>query len=363
MGLFQKGLRVQSSTFVICPRPTAPGVRPPLRRLRQPRRHQSSTPEAPKEGNATEHGSPVNSNTPAKNPSESSVSSPTPASAPSSASSQTSSTAAAAAGAATTPSAANAVVRSRGLRQIIKDSPAGQFGRWYTEVQARKPYATQFYSSIVIYLCGDLSAQLLFPSEGSAPTKATQDDPQTSAEPTDDDVKDSRGGSYDPWRTVRHLIVGGGSSIPTYNWFMFLHKNFNYSSKLLSILTKVTVQQIVFTPIFNTYFFSVHSLLGGATFEETWERLKKALPVSISNSVKLWPAVTAFSFMYVPAQFRNVFAGVIAVGWQTYLSWLNQKAAGEVRAAELAAAAAEKSTTPGASNAIPGNMVHAAGPA
>lgn len=70
--------------------------------------------------------------------------------------------------------------------------------------------------------------------------------------------------------------------------------------------------------------------------EETYERLKKALPVSITNSVKLWPAVTAFSFMYVPAQFRNVFSGVIAVGWQTYLSWLNQKAAKEVLLAEIA---------------------------
>ena len=116
---------------------------------------------------------------------------------------------------------------------------------------------------------------------------------------------------------------------------MFLHNNFNFTSKFLSILTKVCVQQAVFTPVFNTYFFSVHSLLSGATFEETFERLKKALPVSITNSVKLWPAVTAFSFMYVPPQFRNVFAGCIAVGWQTYLSWLNQKAAREVEVAEM----------------------------
>lgn len=143
---------------------------------------------------------------------------------------------------------------------------------------------------------------------------------------------------------------------------MFLHNNFNYGSKFVSVLTKVVVQQICFTPVFNTYFFSLHSLLAGATFEETWERLKKALPISIKNSVKLWPAVTGFSFMYVPPQFRNVFSGVIAVGWQTYLSWLNQKAAGEVRAAELAAAAEEHQTS-GASHPVSGNMISAAGTA
>lgn len=65
--------------------------------------------------------------------------------------------------------------------------------------------------------------------------------------------------------------------------------------------------------------------------------------MSVTNSVKLWPAVTAFSFMYVPPQFRNVFSGVIAVGWQTYLSWLNQKAAREVEVAEMAAASASAS--------------------
>lgn len=144
---------------------------------------------------------------------------------------------------------------------------------------------------------------------------------------------------------------------------MFLHNNFNYGSKALSILTKVAVQQACFTPVFNTYFFSMHSLLAGATIEETWERVKKALPVSIANSVKLWPAVTAFSFMYVPPQFRNVFAGVIAVGWQTYLSWLNQKAAAEVRAAELAEAAKLKTLGVSQCDKITGNVISAAGTA
>lgn len=141
--------------------------------------------------------------------------------------------------------------------------------------------------------------------------------------------------------------------------FMFLHNNFNYPSKFLSILTKVVVQQMCFTPVFNTYFFSLHSLLAGATLEETWERLKKALPVSVTNSVKLWPAVTAFSFMYVPPQFRNIFQGGIAVCWQTYLSWLNQNAAREVLSAELAAekGSSQKSTmTP-----MTGSLITAAG--
>ncbi|KAE8316757.1 hypothetical protein BDV39DRAFT_165833 [Aspergillus sergii] len=236
-----------------------------------------------------------------------------------------------------TPRTVPASARSRSLRDVIVEGPLGKLGRSYSRIQERRPYATQFWSSIVVYLCGDLSAQLLFPSDN----KSVKDTARENPESEDNDAATS-GGGYDPWRTLRHLTVGAGSSIPSYNWFMFLHHHFNFASKFLSILTKVCVQQAVFTPVFNTYFFSVHSLLSGATLEETWERLKKALPVSITNSAKLWPAVTAFSFMYVPAQFRNIFSGVIAVGWQTYLSWLNQKAAREVEANELAEAAASQ---------------------
>ncbi|GIJ83647.1 hypothetical protein Asppvi_002477 [Aspergillus pseudoviridinutans] len=233
-----------------------------------------------------------------------------------------------------TPSAAStpALSSSRTFFQAIQAGPIGRVAESYARVQQRRPYATQVVSSIVIYLCGDLSAQLLFPSDSPAqtPRAASEENPAGSAE--DGEVKAASSGGYDPLRTMRHLTVGVGSAIPSYNWFMFLHNNFNFQSKFLSILTKVSVQQAVFTPIFNTYFFSVHSLLAGASFEETFERLKVALPVSISNSVKLWPAVTAFSFMYVSPPFRSIFAGVIAVGWQTYLSWLNQKAAREVEA-------------------------------
>lgn len=122
----------------------------------------------------------------------------------------------AAAGAATAPGAANSVVRSRGLREMIKAGPLGRMGRWYSRVQERKPYATQFYSSIIIYLCGDLSAQLMFPSEVPRPVKTTEKDVQALED--EDEKETCRGGGYDPWRTVRHLIVGAGSSIPSYNW-------------------------------------------------------------------------------------------------------------------------------------------------
>ena len=110
---------------------------------------------------------------------------------------------------------------------------------------------------------------------------------------------------------------------------MYLGTIFNYPSKILSLATKVVVNQIVFTPVFNSYFFGMQSLLSGDSFADAWERIKRTVPASFINSLKLWPAVTAFNFTYVSPQYRALLAGVVAVGWQTYLSLLNYKAANE----------------------------------
>ena len=99
---------------------------------------------------------------------------------------------------------------------------------------------------------------------------------------------------------------------------MFLGKNFNYQSKFLSIAVKCVVQQMVFAPLFASYFFSMHALLSG---DNVWERVKKAVPESWINSAKLWPAVTAFTFTFIRPQYRFMTSGVVAVFWQGYLSW------------------------------------------
>jgi dihydroorotate dehydrogenase len=73
----------------------------------------------------------------------------------------------------------------------------------------------------------------------------------------------------------------------------------------------------------------MQAFLAGDSPIQVWERIKRTVPISFVNSLKLWPAVTAFSFTFIPMEYRSVFAGVIAVGWQTYLSFLNRVAEDE----------------------------------
>lgn len=215
MSLFQKGLAAHASAFAIGPRPRPiTPVRLPLRRVRQPRHNstQASKPEIP-QGKAVEDAPSLHTHgKPASSPSSSPSSAPLPSSSPPN-------TAAAAAGVAAAPTATATLTRSRRLGEIIMAGPIGRFGRGYARAQKERPYRTQLWSSIVIYLCGDLSAQLFFPPDQPASANDNKDVAKTSVELKDgDDNKLSFGSSYDPWRTVRHLIVGAGSSIPSYNW-------------------------------------------------------------------------------------------------------------------------------------------------
>jgi|SRR2546423_15085369 len=110
----------------------------------------------------------------------------------------------------------------------------------------------------------------------------------------------------------------------TISRFLFLGNHFNYSSQVLSIATKVAVQQAVFTPIFNSYYFASNAILSGEEPSGVIDRIQNAVPISIKNSLKLWPAVTAFSFAFIMPQYRFMFSGIFAVLWQGYLSYLNR---------------------------------------
>ncbi|KAI1089560.1 hypothetical protein F5B19DRAFT_495272 [Rostrohypoxylon terebratum] len=178
----------------------------------------------------------------------------------------------------------------------LRLGPLTRAGQAYARSQRNRPWATQIGSALAIYLAADISAQRI------------------------------SGKEYVPERTVRNMVIGAVSAVPCFLWFVWLSKSFNYGSHIVSIGVKIVINQMVFTPVFNSYFFGSQALLSGESLAETWDRIVRTVPVSWKNAWKLWPAVLAFSFTYVPIAYRSVFSGAVAVGWQTYLSYLNRQA-------------------------------------
>lgn len=106
--------------------------------------------------------------------------------------------------------------------------------RAYGRVQQRKPYLTQLVSSLVIYFVGDLVAQSI----------ATPEELDLAEEEDERGWVQQWGEDRDWARTGRALLIGGISSIPSYKWFLWLSQNFNYSSKIVSLTTKVRLSSL-----------------------------------------------------------------------------------------------------------------------
>ncbi|ROV99958.1 hypothetical protein VMCG_06254 [Cytospora schulzeri] len=173
--------------------------------------------------------------------------------------------------------------------------PLSQFFRWYGKSNTQRPYLTQFLSSLVIFCTGDLAAQYF------------------------------GGEEYDYKRTLRVLAISAGSSIIIFKWFLFIARNFNYSNKLLTLATKVGVNQVVYAPVFGTYYFTLQGLLSSDSADKVWERVKVAMPRSVISSWMFWPPITATTFALVPPMYHAVLLACVTTGWQAYLSWLNRK--------------------------------------
>lgn len=170
----------------------------------------------------------------------------------------------------------------------------------YGRLQQRRPYATQISTMAVVFFTGDFSAQCV----GSRMFSTEE---------------------YQPIRGVRSALIGSIWAIPAYHWFMWLGRSFQYSTWIRSIGTKILIQQTLFVPVVNTYFFGMQTILAGGSLDKAKQRVTTAVPVSWKNSWKLWPMVTAISFTYIPPQYRSVFGSLFATVWQTYLSWVNQR--------------------------------------
>jgi len=169
-------------------------------------------------------------------------------------------------------------------------------------MQARSPLITQWESALIIYYLGDLSSQIVITNS----------------------FREER---YEPIRGLRAMAIGALAAIPSYKWFKFLGDNFNLRRGGVwgSIAARIAVHQAVFVPVFNAYFFGAQTIFAGGTLQEAKARVLRQVPVSWWKSCQFWPVVNAFVFSVVPWQYRNVFSGVVAIGWQTYLCWLNRE--------------------------------------
>ncbi|EWY87649.1 hypothetical protein FOYG_09051 [Fusarium oxysporum NRRL 32931] len=83
---------------------------------------------------------------------------------------------------------------------------------------------------------------------------------------------------------------------------MFLGRRFNYESAALSTGVKALVNQAIYTPLVNVYFFGAHAFLSVENVATASKRIKTGVALSIPRSILYWPLVTTLNFTYVQSQ-------------------------------------------------------------
>ncbi|KAJ8913559.1 hypothetical protein NQ315_017110 [Exocentrus adspersus] len=121
---------------------------------------------------------------------------------------------------------------------------------------------------------------------------------------------------FDYMRTARFAAFGSLVASGTGFW-----RDSSAAAANLPHSKKVAVDQLLFAPTFLLIF-----LVGLKTMEgEDMKTIKKELCAKYKDIVfanwKIWPAVQVCNFNFTPLQYQVLVVQLVALFWNTYLSW------------------------------------------
>ncbi|XP_052763091.1 protein Mpv17-like isoform X3 [Mya arenaria] len=129
---------------------------------------------------------------------------------------------------------------------------------------------------------------------------------------------------YDVKRSARFFFFGTVLAGPVFSlWYTRLATSFGHTK--YASLKMVACDQLLFAPPFLAYFLTVMELLKGDRLPEIKAKLQDDYPDIIKTNYKIWPAVQALNFTFVPVTYRVLVVNLVAVGWNTYLAWMSEK--------------------------------------
>lgn len=92
------------------------------------------------------------------------------------------------------------------------------------------------------------------------------------------------------------------------------------SNKRVEMLARVAMDQTLFAPTMIAAFLSSMATMEGVSAKK---RLDKSWWSALQTNWMVWPFVQSINFTFVPLQFRVLFANLVSIGWNCYLSWVN----------------------------------------
>ncbi|KAB8269012.1 integral membrane protein [Aspergillus flavus AF70] len=166
---------------------------------------------------------------------------------------------------------------------------------WYQRSLIQRPVLTQSLTTACLFAVGDGLAQQGVEKKGIA--------------------------RHDVTRTARMALYGGAVFGPVATkWFQFLQNRINLGSPGKTLVARVATDQLVCAPTMIGVFLSSMSLMEGG---DPREKLKKTYWEALRTNWTIWPALQTVNLYLVPLQYRVLTVNVFNIGWNCFLSFLN----------------------------------------
>lgn len=108
-----------------------------------------------------------------------------------------------------------------------------------------------------------------------------------------------------------------------HKWYMFLERRLPTTK--YKQLTKVALDQGCFAPCFIVVFLSAFGVVQQHNINVIKEDIEQNYLDILAVNYTIWPFAQAINFSLIPLRFQVLFVQIIALFWNTYLSWKTQK--------------------------------------
>lgn len=130
---------------------------------------------------------------------------------------------------------------------------------------------------------------------------------------------------YSPIRTLKMAVFGLVAVGPVVVTWMNILDKVRLANRYSTLVARLALDQFAFTPFSLTGFFTGMSLMEGHTLEQTKKKLNEKFVDTLKASWCVWIPVQSLNLSLVPVQHRPVVIQIIALGWNTFLSYINYK--------------------------------------
>lgn len=128
---------------------------------------------------------------------------------------------------------------------------------------------------------------------------------------------------------LKNLNFGGPTRFGVFGLFFtgpLSHYFYLYLDKLIpsnvpySQIKRLLLDRLMFAPAFLALFFTVITLLEGKKLKALKEKMQTGYWIALKMNWKVWTIFQYINLNYVPAQFRVLFANLVALFWYAYLA-------------------------------------------